>query len=74
VWLKLIAAGLAAPGCSGRVDHNDGQVFRKDQLPNLRGRDHPCRNRLPTAIAKLPLIGDKVGIFAVHQFIAMGLV
>jgi hypothetical protein len=28
---------------------------------------------LPKAIAKLPLIGDKVGIFAVHEFIAMRL-
>jgi hypothetical protein len=49
---------------SARVHHNDRQVSKKDRLPKLRTRDYPCCNRLPKAIAKLPLIGDKVGVFA----------
>ena len=49
------------------------QVSKKDRLPILCTRDHPCCDRLPKAIAKFPLIGDKVAIFAVHEFIAMRL-
>ena len=36
-----------------------------------RARDHPRRKRVPDVIAELPLIGDEVGIVAMHEFIAI---
>jgi len=83
---QVLHQPVLSPGCELLASH--GFARRSEARANLLGkelrlfpgslaalptRDHPCGNRLPHAVAKLALVGDEVGIFAVHELIAMRL-
>jgi hypothetical protein len=41
------------------------------ELGRRRSRNHPDRDRLPTAIVRSVLIGNEIGVIAVQQFVAV---
>jgi hypothetical protein len=51
------------------------RAFRERYSPLLADdvRNHPCRERLPGAISEMPLIGNEIGVVAVHELVAMAL-
>lgn len=61
-------------GCLARSPPKDrrGRAAAGQHSVIRRFRNHPHRNRLPGAIARLALIRDEVGVIAVLNFVPIG--